>query len=91
MGYWKTIIHISYVLSHNGTDDGRLLNVRETTPDDLFPTFLLPAAELVVILVKAALGFAHAAKCRRRGKRDRGIPTVLPSFFLSNVRLLCNK
>ncbi|XP_075911483.1 uncharacterized protein LOC142906815 [Petromyzon marinus] len=76
-----------------------LLNIRETTPVDLIPTFLLPAAELVGILVNAALGFAQATKRRPRGKRSgalvrlrrRGIRTVLPSFFLSNVRSLYNK
>ena len=68
-----------------------LLNIRSTTPDDLFPTFLLPAAELVGILVKATLGLAQAVKRRRKGKRagalvglcKRGIGTVIPSFFLS--------
>ena len=65
-----------------------LLNIRTTTPVDLFPTFLLPAADLVGILASAALGFAHAVKRRRRGKRAgalvrlrrRGIRTVLPGF-----------
>ena len=63
---------------------------------DLFPPFLLPAAELAGILVKAPLGFAQAVK-RRRGKRTGALVrlcrrgTVIPSFFLSNVRSLCNK
>ena len=46
----------------------KLLNIRETTPVDLFPTFLLLASELVGFLVKAALGSAQAGKCRRRRK-----------------------
>ena len=46
-----------------------LLNIRTTTPVDLIPTFLLPAAELVGIIVKATHGFVLAAKRRSRGKR----------------------
>ena len=77
-----------------------MLNIRTTTPVDLIPTFLLPAAELVGIIVKATLGFVLAAKRRRRrGKRAgalvrlrrRGARTALPGIFLSNVRLLSNK
>ena len=76
-----------------------LLNFRSTTPADLFPTFLLSAAELVGIIVKATLGFVLAAKRRRRGKRAgalvrlrrRGTRTALPGIFLSNVRSLSNK
>ena len=76
-----------------------LLNIRGTTPEDLFPTFLLPSLEILDILVKGALTFAHAAKRRRRGKRagalvrlrQRGLRTSLPGIFLSNVRSLPNK
>ena len=76
-----------------------LLNIRTTTPVDLFPPFLLPAAELVGIIVKATLGFVLAAKRRRRGKRAgalvrlrrRGARTALPGIFLSSVRSLSNK
>ena len=69
-----------------------LLTIRGTTPEDLFPTFLLPYIGLLDILV-------HAVKRRRRGKRagalvrlrQHGHRTPLPGLFLSNVRSLCNK
>ena len=59
---------------------------------DLCPTFLLPAADLVGIIVKATLDLVLAAKRRRRGKRAgalrrRGARTALPGIFLSNVDL----
>ena len=43
-----------------------LLNTRTTTLVDLLPTFLLPAVDLVGIIVIATLGFVLAAKRRRR-------------------------
>ena len=66
---------------------------------DLFPIFLLPATDLVGIIVKATLGFVLATKQRRRGKRAgalvrlrrRGARTALPGIFLSSVRSLSNK
>ena len=69
-----------------------LLTIRGTTPEDLFPTFLLPYIGILDILV-------HAVKRRRRGKRtgalvrlrQRGHRTPLPGLFLSNVGSLCNK
>ena len=69
-----------------------LLDIRGTTPEDLFPTFLLPYIGILDILV-------HAVKRRRRGKRagalvrlrQHGHRTPLPGLFLSNVRSLCNK
>ncbi|KAK0131206.1 putative RNA-directed DNA polymerase from transposon BS [Merluccius polli] len=76
-----------------------LSNIRVTTPDDLFPTFLLPTLEILDILVKGAHSFAHPVKRRRRGRRasalvrlsQRGLRTPLPGIFLSNVRSLPNK
>ena len=76
-----------------------LMNIRVTTPEDLFPTFLLPTLEILDILVKGALTFAHAVKRQRRGKRagalmrlrQRRLRTPLPGIFLSNVRSLPNK
>ncbi|KAK5610206.1 hypothetical protein CRENBAI_009412 [Crenichthys baileyi] len=46
-----------------------LMNIRATTPEELFPTFLPTALEFLDILVKGALTFAHAVKRRKRGKR----------------------
>ena len=76
-----------------------LMNIRGTTPEVLFPTFLLPHVGLLDILVKGALTCAHAVKRRRRGKRagalvrlrQGGHRTPLPRLFLSNVRSLCNE
>ncbi|KAK0151060.1 hypothetical protein N1851_007806 [Merluccius polli] len=76
-----------------------LRNIRVTTPDDLFPTFLLPTLEILYILVKGVHSFAHTVKRRRRGRwagalvrlRQRGLHTPLPGIFLSNVRSLPNK
>ena len=76
-----------------------LRNIRVTTPDDLFPNFLLPTLEILDILVKGAHSFAHAVKCRRRGRqagalvhlRQRRLRTPLPGIFLSNMRSLLNK
>jgi len=75
------------------------MNIRETTPVDLFPTFLCASVELLNFLVKGALNFAFAVKRPRRGRhagvlvrlRRRGLRTPLPGIFLSNVRSLCNK
>ncbi|MEQ2216954.1 hypothetical protein XENOCAPTIV_026768 [Xenoophorus captivus] len=41
-----------------------LMNIRATTPEELFPTFLPTALEFLDILVKGALTFAHAVKRR---------------------------
>lgn len=76
-----------------------LMNIRITTPSDLFPSFLMGSVELLDILVKGALTFASAVKHRKRGKRarvfvrlrHRRLRTALPGIFLSNVRSLCNK
>ena len=45
-----------------------LRNIRVTTPDYLFPTFLLPALEILDILIKGAHSFAHAVKRRETGR-----------------------
>ncbi|KAK3566665.1 hypothetical protein QTP86_002398, partial [Hemibagrus guttatus] len=73
-----------------------LMNIRATTPVDLFPSFLASTADLLAILIKEA---RNKVKSRRRGKRSgvlvrlrrRGLRTPLPGIFLSNVRSLCNK
>ena len=75
------------------------MNIRGITPGELFPTFLLSSMELLDIVVKDALTFAHAVKHRRGGKRasalvclhEHGHRTPSPGIFLSNVRSLCNK
>ncbi|KAK3515897.1 hypothetical protein QTP86_020857 [Hemibagrus guttatus] len=72
------------------------MNIRATTPVDLFPSFLASTADLLAILIKEA---RNKVKSRRRGKRSgvlvrlrqRGLRTALPGIFLSNVRSLCNK
>ncbi|KAK3548881.1 hypothetical protein QTP70_021256, partial [Hemibagrus guttatus] len=72
------------------------MNIRATTPVDLFPSFLASTADLLAILIKEA---RNKVKSRRRGKRSgvlvrlrrRGLRTPLPGIFLSNVRSLCNK
>ncbi|KAK0143622.1 hypothetical protein N1851_018252 [Merluccius polli] len=77
-----------------------LRNIRVTTADYLFPTFLLPKLEILDILVKGAHFFAHAVK-RRRKREDRPVRLCvfasadyahpLPGIFLSNVHSLPNK
>jgi len=75
------------------------MNIRVTSTEYLSPTFLLPTLEILDILVKGALTFAHAVKRRRRGKRvgalmrfrQRGLRTPLPGIIFSNVRSLSNK
>ena len=75
------------------------MDIRGITPADLFPTFFLSSMELLDIVVKGALTFAQAVKCRRRGKRPGALVRLrqrrhcppLPGIFLSNVRSLCNK
>ncbi|KAK3525964.1 hypothetical protein QTP70_011683 [Hemibagrus guttatus] len=72
------------------------MNIRATTPVDLFPSFLASTADLLAILIKEA---RNKVKSRRRGKRSgvlvrlrrRGLRTPLPGIFLSNVLSLCNK
>ncbi|KAK3507045.1 hypothetical protein QTP70_001910 [Hemibagrus guttatus] len=94
------LILCSYsVLCHSsGSSYSReeLMNIRATTPVDLFPSFLASTADLLAILIKEA---RNKVKPRRRGKRSgvlvrlrrRGLRTALPGIFLSNVRSLCNK
>ncbi|KAK3531919.1 hypothetical protein QTP70_034420, partial [Hemibagrus guttatus] len=72
------------------------MNIRATTPVDLFLNFLASTADLLAILIKEA---RNKVKSRRRGKRSgvlvwlrrHGLRTALPGIFLSNVRSLCNK
>ncbi|KAK3571270.1 hypothetical protein QTP86_005911 [Hemibagrus guttatus] len=94
------LILCSYsVLCHSsGSSYSReeLMNIRATTPVDLFPSFLASTADLLAILIKEA---RNKVKSRRRGKRSgvlvrlrrRGLRTPLPGIFLSNVHSLCNK
>ncbi|KAK3568970.1 hypothetical protein QTP86_021381, partial [Hemibagrus guttatus] len=73
-----------------------LMNIRATTPVDLFPSFLASTADLLAILIKEA---RNKVKSHRRGKRSGvlvrlrrcGICTALLGIFLSNVSSLCNK
>ncbi|KAK3538756.1 hypothetical protein QTP86_015647 [Hemibagrus guttatus] len=72
------------------------MNIRATTPMDLFPSFMASTADLLPSLIKEA---HNKVKSRRRGKRSdvlvqlcrRGLRTALPGLFLSNMRSLCNK
>ncbi|XP_071361524.1 uncharacterized protein [Trachinotus anak] len=73
-----------------------LNHIRATTQQISFPNFLASPVELLDILVKGALTFAHAVKRRRRGKHAGavclcGLCTPLPGIFLSNVGSLPNK
>ena len=96
------VLHLNSVFC-DGTQSSftreELINIRITSPEYLSPTFLLPSLEILDILVKGALTFAHAVKRRRRVKRtgalvrlrQRGLRTPLPGIILSNVRFLANK
>ncbi|KAK3561058.1 hypothetical protein QTP86_026377, partial [Hemibagrus guttatus] len=72
------------------------MNIRATTPVDLFPSFLASTADLLAILIKEA---RNKVKSRKRGKRSgvlvwlcrRGLRTAFPAILLSNVRSLCNR
>ena len=76
-----------------------LLNIRETTSADYFPTFLCSSVELLNILVNGTLTCIRALKRHRRGRRagtlvrlrSRGVRTPLSGIFLSNVRSISNK
>ena len=74
-----------------------LMNIRVTTPENLFPTFIASSVVILDILVKGALTFVPTVKRRMRGKHagslavGRGLRTPLPGIFLSNVRSLRNK
>ncbi|KAK3533173.1 hypothetical protein QTP70_012426 [Hemibagrus guttatus] len=91
--WWKSIFCHSSGGSYSREE---LMNIRATTPVDLFPSFLASTTDLLVILIKEA---RNKVKSRRRGKRSgvlvrlrrRGLRTALPGIFLSNVRSLCNK
>lgn len=48
-----------------------IMNIRETTPADLFPTFLASSMSLLDILVKGALTVAHEVNHRRRRRGRR--------------------
>ncbi len=85
--------------SRSSFTSDEFMNIRETTPGNLFLTFLTSSVELLDLLVKGALTFVHAVKCRRRGKhtgalmhlRRCRLRTPLPGIFLSDVRSLCSK
>ncbi|KAK3573368.1 hypothetical protein QTP86_024117 [Hemibagrus guttatus] len=102
LGRWRFALErrgmkVSHILCHSsGGSCSReeLMNIRATTPVDLFRSFLASTVDLLVI--KEA---RNKVKPRRRGKRlgvlvrlrRRGLRTALPGIFLSNVRSLCNK
>lgn len=72
---WCTLFSLVLFVKTIFCDDTRssftrekLLNIRATVVMDLFPTFIDTSVNLLDILVKAALTFAHAVKRRRRGK-----------------------
>ncbi|KAK3534944.1 hypothetical protein QTP70_002030 [Hemibagrus guttatus] len=91
-----TIANRKWLSSGSSYSREELMNIRATTPVDLFPSFLASTADLLAILIKEA---RNKVKSRRRGKRSgvlvrlrrRGLRTPLPGIFLSNVRSLCNK
>ncbi len=76
-----------------------LMNMRGTTPADLFSTFLTSSVELLDTVVKGALTFVHAVIRQRRRKHvgelvhllRRRLHTPLLGIFLSNMHSLCNK
>lgn len=68
----------------------KLLNITETTPVDSFPRFLITSVELLDILVKGALTFAHAVK-RLRTHNCTSVLVRLCNCGLHVTDLLCNK
>lgn len=76
-----------------------LLDIRDSTPEDIFITFIATSVEFLDILVKGALSLVHVVKRRRRGKRagalvrlrQIGHRTSLPGIFLSSVSSLMDR
>ncbi len=75
-----------------------LLDIRNSTPDNLLPTFE-HSDVLLDILVRGAAFLYKRSRRRKRGKRagalvktrQRGLRTPLPSIHLANLRSLANK
>ncbi len=75
-----------------------LLDIRNSTPDNLLPTFE-HSDVLLDILVGGAAFLYKRSRRRKRGKRagllvkyrQRGLRTPLPSIHLANLRSLANK
>ena len=66
------VLHFNSVFCDNTRSSvtrEELMNIRVTSSEYLSPIFILPSLEILDILVKGALTFAHAVKHRRRGKR----------------------
>ncbi len=76
----------------------KLLDIRNSTPDNLLPTFE-HSDVLLDILVGGAAFLYKRSRRRKRGKRagvlvksrQRGLRTPLPSIHLANLRSLANK
>ncbi|KAK3538765.1 hypothetical protein QTP86_015707 [Hemibagrus guttatus] len=91
-------VHLAENFTCSGGSYSReeLMNIRATTPVDLFPSFLASTMDLLASLIKEA---RNKVKSRRRGKRSgvlvwlrrHGLCTALPGIFLSSMRSLCNK
>ncbi len=75
-----------------------LLDIRNSTPDNLLPTFEHSDVLLDILVGGAAFLFKRSRR-RKRGKRagalvktrQRGLRTPLPSIHLANLRSLANK
>ncbi len=75
-----------------------LLDIRNSTPDNLLPTFEYSDVLLDILFGGAAFLFKRSRR-RKRGKRagalvksrQRGLRTPLPSIHLANLRSLANK
>ncbi len=76
-----------------------LLDIRNSTPDNLLPTFEHSDVLLDILVGGAAFLFKRSRRRRKRGKRagalvksrQRGLRTPLPSIHLANLRSLANK
>ncbi len=76
-----------------------LLDIRNSTPDNLLPTFEHSDVLLDILVGGAAFLFKCSRRRRKRGQRagalvktrQRGLRTPLPSIHLANLRSLANK
>ncbi len=76
-----------------------LLDIRNSTPDNLLPTFEHSDVLLDILVGGAAFLYKRSRRRRKRGKRagalvktrQRGLRTSLPSIHLANLRSLANK
>ncbi len=75
-----------------------LMDIRNSTPDNLLPTFEDPDVLLDILVGEAAFLYKRPRR-HKRGKRagalvkfrQRGFRTPLPSIHLANLRSLANK